>query len=60
MFILGQHLEVALMGFVEFDGRGDVAQVTTWTFALEVLSFLGGLFLWLNNGRGYEPELEAK
>lgn len=57
MFILGQRPEVGAIDFVELDPRRDPSQITTRTFASAMLTFLGGLFLRLNDGwRGYRDE----
>lgn len=61
MFTLGQRREVVAVDFVELDPRRDVAQITTRTFASALLTFLGGLFLRLNNGwRGYDAEMQQE
>jgi formiminoglutamase len=61
MFTLGQRREVVAVDFVELDPRRDIAQITTRTFASALLTFLGGLFLRLNNGwRGYDPEMQPE
>jgi formiminoglutamase len=61
MFTLGQRPEVVAVDFVELDPRRDIGQITTRTFASALLTFLGGLFLRLNNGwRGYDPEMQPE